>query len=114
MKIKTTIATLSLLSVLSFGASAAVTQVNSQEAQNLQSMGSISVSQIGSSPMDMRQAIAAKAEKQAPAAIASPNSVKVLTGTLLQNSTNKPSSSKSDDLPPPAGGFLCLTLSDER
>ncbi len=63
MKIKTTIATLSLLSVLSFGASAAFTQVNSQEAQNLQSMGSISVSQIGSSPMDMRQAIAAKAEK---------------------------------------------------
>ena len=63
MKIKTTVATLSLLSVLSFGASAAVNQVNTQEAQNLQSMGTISVSQIGSSPMDMRQEIVAKAEK---------------------------------------------------
>ena len=63
MKIKTTIATLSLLSVLSIGAGAAVTQVNTQEAQNLQPIGSDSVSQIGSSPMDMRQAIAAKAEK---------------------------------------------------
>lgn len=106
MKIKTTIATLSLLSVLSFGASAAVTQVNSQEAQNLQSMGSISVSQIGSSPMDMRQAIAAKAEKAGASSYRVTELQKVLTGTLLQNCTNKPSSSKSDDLPPPAGGFF--------
>ena len=89
MKIKTTIATLSLLSVLSFGASAAVTQVNSVVHQ---------WTCVRPSPL--------KLKKQAPAAIASPNFVKVLTGTLLQNSTNKPSSSKSDDLPPPAGGFF--------
>ena len=64
MKIKTTVATLSLLSVLSFGASAAVQQVNAEQAQNLQSMGTISVSQVGSAPMDMRQELAAKAEKE--------------------------------------------------
>ncbi|POT55057.1 hypothetical protein C3432_24530 [Citrobacter amalonaticus] len=63
MKTTYIIAALGLASVLSFGASAAVHQVNTQEAQNLQPMGSISVAQIGSSPMDMREAIAAKAEK---------------------------------------------------
>ncbi|EAT1637563.1 peroxide/acid stress response protein YhcN [Salmonella enterica subsp. enterica] len=63
MKIKTTVATLSVLSVLSFGANAAVHQVNAEQAQNLQPMGTISVSQIGSTPMDMRQEIVAKAEK---------------------------------------------------
>ncbi|MDA8477868.1 DUF1471 family stress response protein YhcN-B [Citrobacter sp. Awk 4] len=63
MNTKYLIASLGLASVLSFGANAAVHQVNAQEAQNLQSMGSISVSQIGSSPMDMRQELAAKAEK---------------------------------------------------
>ncbi|ENI3243217.1 peroxide/acid stress response protein YhcN [Salmonella enterica] len=63
MKIKTTVATLSVLSVLSFGAFAAVHQVNAEQAQNLQPMGTISVSQIGSTPMDMRQEIVAKAEK---------------------------------------------------
>ncbi|PIN63845.1 hypothetical protein CKQ90_29345, partial [Klebsiella pneumoniae] len=31
---------------------------------NLQSMGTISVSQVGSAPMDMRQELAAKAEKE--------------------------------------------------
>ena len=51
-------------SLLSFGASAAVQQVNAEQAQNLQSMGTISVSQVGSAPMDMRQELAAKAEKR--------------------------------------------------
>ena len=53
-----------LASVLSFGASAAVQQVNSEQAQSLQPMGTISVSQVGSAPMDMRSELAAKAEKE--------------------------------------------------
>ena len=39
-------------------------QVNAEQAQNLQSMGTVSVSQVGSDPMDMRSALAAKAEKE--------------------------------------------------
>ena len=64
MKSAMIIASLGLASVLSFGASAAVQQVNAKQAQNLQSVGTVSVSQIGSDPMDMRSALAAKAEKQ--------------------------------------------------
>lgn len=63
MNTKLIIATLSLASVLSFGASAAVHQVSTEQAQNLQSMGSISVTEVDGSPMDVRQALAAKAEK---------------------------------------------------
>lgn len=63
MKTNIIIATLGLASVLSFGASAAVQQVNADQAQSLQSMGSVSVSQVSGSPMDIRQELAAKAEK---------------------------------------------------
>lgn len=63
MKTKYIIASLGLATLLSFGANAAVHQVNAEQAQNLQPMGTISVSQIGSTPMDMRQEIVAKAEK---------------------------------------------------
>ncbi|HAD6879539.1 TPA_asm: DUF1471 domain-containing protein, partial [Salmonella enterica subsp. enterica serovar Typhimurium str. SL1344] len=55
MKTKYIIASLGLATLLSFGANAAVHQVNAEQAQNLQPMGTISVSQIGSTPMDMRQ-----------------------------------------------------------
>ena len=64
MKSAMIIASLGRASVLSFGASAAVHQVNAEQAQNLQSMGTVSVSQVGSDPMDMRSALAAKAEKE--------------------------------------------------
>ncbi|EPA9744140.1 peroxide/acid stress response protein YhcN [Cronobacter malonaticus] len=64
MKTTFTIAALGLASVLSFGASAAVQQVNAQQAQNLQPMGSVSVTQLTGSPMDVRQQLAAKAEKE--------------------------------------------------
>ncbi|EPP6252252.1 peroxide/acid stress response protein YhcN [Cronobacter sakazakii] len=64
MKTTFTIAALGLASVLSFGASAAVQQVNAQQAQNLQPMGSVSVMQLSGSPMDVRQQLAAKAEKE--------------------------------------------------
>lgn len=63
MKTKYIIASLGLATLLSFGANAAVHQVNAEQAQNLQPMGTISVSQIGSTPMDMRQEIVAQAEK---------------------------------------------------
>ena len=64
MKSAMIIASLGLASVLSFGASAAAHQVSQDQAQNLQSMGTISVSQVGSDPMDMRSELAAKAEKE--------------------------------------------------
>ncbi|EKC7003854.1 peroxide/acid stress response protein YhcN [Cronobacter sakazakii] len=64
MKTTFTIAALGLASVLSFGASAAVQQVNAQQAQNLQPMGSVSVTQLSGSPMDVRQQLAAKAKKE--------------------------------------------------
>ena len=64
MKSAIIIASLGLASVLSFGASAAVHQVSADQAQNLQSIGTVSVSQIGSDPMDMRSQLAAKAEKE--------------------------------------------------
>lgn len=63
MNTKLIIATLGLASVLSFGASAAVHQVNAEQAENLQSMGSVSVAEVAGSPMDIRQELAAKAEK---------------------------------------------------
>ncbi|WP_393947276.1 DUF1471 family stress response protein YhcN-B [Kluyvera intermedia] len=64
MKSAIIIASLGLASVLSFGANAAAQQINTDQAQNLQSMGTISLSQVGSTPMDMRSELAAKAEKQ--------------------------------------------------
>ncbi|KAF1369753.1 DUF1471 family stress response protein YhcN-B [Yokenella regensburgei] len=64
MKRTLIIASLGLASVLSFGANAAAHQISAEQAQNLQSIGTISVSQVGSAPMDMRQELAAKAEKE--------------------------------------------------
>lgn len=63
MKNATIIASLGLASVLSFGASAAE-QISAEQANSLQSMGTVSVSQVGSSPMDMNSALSAKAEKK--------------------------------------------------
>ena len=63
MKNTLIIASLGLASVLSFGASAAE-QISAEQAQSLQSMGTISVSQVGSSPMDMDSKLSAKAEKE--------------------------------------------------
>lgn len=67
MKIKTTVATLSILSVLSFGAFAA-NSINAQQAQNREAIGSVSVSAIGSSPMDMHEMLNKKAEQQGASA----------------------------------------------
>ncbi|WJD49910.1 MULTISPECIES: peroxide/acid stress response protein YhcN [unclassified Enterobacter] len=63
MKIKTTVAALSILSVLSFGASAA-NVIGSDQAQARQSIGTVSVGGVNSSPMDMRAALDKKAEQE--------------------------------------------------
>ena len=63
MNVKTTIATLSVLSALSFGAFAA-DSINAEKAANLQPAGTISVSGVGGSPMDIRQQLNDKADQQ--------------------------------------------------
>jgi len=67
MKIKTTVATLSVLSVLSFGAFAAdsiADSINADQAQSRESIGTVSVGAIGTSPMDMNQMLSKKAQEQ--------------------------------------------------
>lgn len=63
MNVKTTIATLSVLSALSFGAFAA-DSINAEQAANLQPIGTISVSGVGGSPMDIHQQLNAKADAE--------------------------------------------------
>ena len=63
MKIKTTVAALSILSVISFGAFPA-DSINSDQAQNRQAIGTVSVGAVGSSPMDMHEMLNKKAEEQ--------------------------------------------------
>ncbi|KAB8306823.1 DUF1471 domain-containing protein [Erwinia endophytica] len=63
MKIKTTIAALSLLSAVSFGASAAQL-VNAQQSENLQSVGTVTLSGVAGVPMDIRQQLSQKADAQ--------------------------------------------------
>ncbi|MDZ7277116.1 peroxide/acid stress response protein YhcN [Pantoea eucrina] len=67
MNIKTTIAAVSILSALSFGAVAAES-INAEQAMNLQPVGTVSVSGVGGSPMDIRQQLNAKAEQQGASA----------------------------------------------
>lgn len=67
MNIKTTVATVTVLSALSFGAFAAES-VNADQAQNLQSVGTISVSGVAGSPMDINQQLNAKADAQGASA----------------------------------------------
>jgi len=63
MNIKSTVATLSVLSVLSFGAFAAES-IGAEQAQNRESLGTVSVGGISSSPMDMRAELNKKADEQ--------------------------------------------------
>lgn len=63
MSIKSTVAVLSVLSVLSFGAFAA-DSIGADQAQSRQSLGTVSVGGISSSPMDMRAELSKKAEEQ--------------------------------------------------
>lgn len=69
MKTKFAIAALGLASVLSFGASAASLVTNQQaDSENLQSMGTITVSGLDSSPMTIRDALSEKANDQGASA----------------------------------------------
>lgn len=67
MNIKSTVATMSILSALSFGAFAAES-INAEQAQSRQSLGTVSVGAIASSPMDMRAQLDKKAEEQGASA----------------------------------------------
>ncbi|MEA1062555.1 peroxide/acid stress response protein YhcN [Apirhabdus apintestini] len=67
MNTKTNIVALSLLSMLSFGSFAA-TSINADQAQERQTIGTVSVSQIGSTPMDMNQQLSKKADEQGASA----------------------------------------------
>lgn len=61
MKIKSTIATMSVLSMLSFGAFAAQS-VDVNQAAKMQSAGTITVSGVAGAPSDIRQALSEKAD----------------------------------------------------
>ena len=63
MKIKTTVAALSVLSVLSFGAFAA-DSIDAAQAQNREAIGTVYVSGVAYSPMDMREMLNKKAEEK--------------------------------------------------
>lgn len=67
MKTTTTLATLSLLSILSFGAVAA-DSISSDQAMNRESIGTVSVSAVGTAPMDMRAMLDQKAAEQGASA----------------------------------------------
>lgn len=103
MKIKTTVAALSVLSVLSFGAFAA-DSIDAAQAQNREAIGTVSVSGVASSPMDMREMLNKSGRKaQRPTRLL--KLVAVTPGTLRLNCTNKPSSSCPTILPPVRGLF---------
>ena len=61
MKIKSTIATMSVLSMLSFGAFAAQS-VDANQAAKMQSAGTITVSGVAGAPSDIRKALSEKAD----------------------------------------------------
>jgi hypothetical protein len=61
MKIKATIATMSVLSMLSFGAFAAQS-VDVSQAEKMQAAGTITVSGVAGAPSDIRQALSEKAD----------------------------------------------------
>lgn len=69
MKTTFTIAALGLASVLSFGASAASLVTNDQvNNQNLQSVGTVSVSGINGTTMDIRHQLSEKSDQQGASA----------------------------------------------
>lgn len=107
MKIKTTVAALSVLSVLSFGAFAA-DSIDAAQAQNREAIGTVSVSGVASSPMDMREMLNKKQKRKAQRPTRLRKLVAVTPGTLRLNCTNKPSSSCPTILPPVRGLFFAL------
>lgn len=108
MKIKTTVAALSVLSVLSFGAFAA-DSIDAAQAQNREAIGTVSVSGVASSPMDMREMLNKKQKRKAQRPTKLRKLVAVTPGTLRLNCTNKPSSSCPTILPRFGGFFALMT-----
>ncbi len=88
MKIKTTIAALSILSTLSFGASAAE-YVSAAGAQNLQSVGTVSVSGVAGAPSDIRQQLSEKADQHGAKAFVLSRLTTMATITPPLSCTNK-------------------------
>ena len=72
MKIKTTVAALSILSVMSFGAFAADV-INSEQAQGREAIGTVSVGAVASSPMDMHEMLNKKAQEEGASSYRSPH-----------------------------------------
>ena len=64
MKIKTTVAALSMLSVLSFGAFAADINQQRRKRKAARSLGTVSIGAVGSSPMDMHEMLNKKAQEE--------------------------------------------------
>lgn len=67
MKIKATIATVSLLSALAFGAQAAQL-VTGDQVQNMQPAGTVTISGTAGAPMDYRAQLSQKADEQGASA----------------------------------------------
>ncbi|WP_067710252.1 peroxide/acid stress response protein YhcN [Erwinia sp. ErVv1] len=67
MKITKAVVAMTLLSAFSFGASAAEL-INSEQAQNLQAVGTITVSGVAGTPMDIRQQLNQKADDKGASA----------------------------------------------
>ena len=106
MKIKTTVAALSVLSFLSFGAFAA-DSIDAAQAQNREAIGTVSVSGVASSPMDMREMLNKKAEEKGATAYqiteARSGDTWHATAELYQSTLIV----LSDDIAPGSGAFFC-------
>lgn len=88
MKIKTTVAAISILSVVSFGAFAADI-INSEQAQGREAIGTVSVGAVASSPMDMHEMLNKKAQEEGPLLTALLKPALATTGMPLLSCINK-------------------------
>lgn len=88
MKIKTTVAALSILSVVSFGAFAADI-INSEQAQGREAIGTVSVGAVASSPMDMHEMLNKKAQEEGASSYPLLKPALATTGMPLLSCINK-------------------------
>ena len=107
MKIKTTVAALSVLSVLSFGAFAA-DSIDAAQAQNREAIGTVSVSGVASSPMDMREMLNKKAEEKGATAYQITEARSGDTWHATAELYNSTLIVLSDDIAPGSGAFFAL------
>lgn len=88
MKIKTTVAAISILSVVSFGAFAADI-INSEQAQGREAIGTVSVGAVASSPMDMHEMLNKKAQEEGASSYRIIEPALATTGMPLLSCINK-------------------------